>query len=161
MLRLLKAGLIAAGLQVGAVAVATIIATHLAGSFELMSVESTSSTAENASQIPFLAWVYLLTAFGVALTSASFVDINANRIRHASFLIDKDSPLNATRGLLAQLGVTVVLLLIEALNSPPSFLVDAGQSLGNVGAARLIWTGIMSVGIASFGATARATWKAV
>jgi hypothetical protein len=47
-------------------------------------------------------------------------------------------------------------VLKMGLSSPPSFLAEQGWHLGNFDAAPIIWSGMMSIGVASFGANAQA-----
>jgi hypothetical protein len=100
--------------------------------------------------------IYLLTAFGVALTRHRFVDLTADRIRRASRLMNRSDPDRAANTLMVSLWFAAMGFGAVTLNSPPSFLTEQGWHLGNFDAAPIIWSGMMSIGVASFGANAQA-----
>jgi hypothetical protein len=114
-----------------------------------------------ASISPLLTWIYLLTALGVALTSNRFVDFTTARIRGASRLMRPTEPDHATKTLLVQLWLAAIGFAVLALRSPPDSFVEAGRYYGFTCAASIAWPGIMSIGAASFGASAQAAKKAL
>ncbi|MCA1371340.1 hypothetical protein I6F15_28930 [Bradyrhizobium sp. BRP14] len=109
----------------------------------------------------FLAWFYLLTAFGAALTGSHFVDATTAHIRHASRLMRPAEPDLAARILLTQLWLTTAGLIVLSLRPPPEALRQAGLCLGNVDTASIAWPALMTGGVACFGAMTYATIKAL
>jgi hypothetical protein len=63
--------------------------------------------------------------------------------------------------LVAQFGLAAILFAVFALQAPPNAIISVSQYFGFPGAASIIWTAVMSVGVASFGATAHAAVKAI
>jgi hypothetical protein len=99
--------------------------------------------------------IYLLTALGVALTRHRLVDLAADRVRHASRLMNRSDPDRAANTLMVSLWFMAMGFGAVTLSSPPS-LTEQGWHLGNFDAAPIIWSGMMSIGVASFGANAQA-----
>ena len=62
--------------------------------------------------------------------------------------------------LVAQFGLAAILFAIFALQAPPNAIISVCHYFGFPEAASIIWTAVMSVGVASFGATAHAAVKA-
>lgn len=147
---LFQAGFVAACMQLMAIALETIV-FFLAGGRDCPS-EPTFS---------FLTWCYLLTALGIALTSNRFVTTTAARIRRASRLLDPKQPYLATETWLSYLCIASLGFGVIAFHSPPNFLVVACDFLGFACGASIAWSGMMSIGAASFGANARATKRAL
>jgi hypothetical protein len=99
--------------------------------------------------------IYLLTALGVALTRHRLVDLAADRVRHATRLMNRSDPDRAANTLMVSLWFMAMGFGAVTLGSPPS-LTEQGWHLGNFDAAPIIWSGMMSIGVASFGANAQA-----
>jgi hypothetical protein len=155
MLRLFQAGVIAALMQ----CIAILLATLLILSYAHHRIENLQVAADDPtvrSLIPLLQLIYLLTAVGVAATRHRFVDLTSERIRHASRLMNRSDPDRAANTLMISLWFTAMGFAAVTLSSPPSFLTELGWHLGLFDAAPIIWSGMMSIGVASFGANAQA-----
>lgn len=164
MFRLFQAGVLAACIQFAAVAVATLIVILSARhGLIIIAPPSASSTSDSPAiaVVPLLKWIYLLTAFAAAMSSHASVDCTAARIRQASRSIRPTEPDLATKILLSHLWVAAIGFAILTLRSPPESLVEAGRYWGCSCAASILWSGTMSIGIASFGANAQAASKAL
>jgi len=85
-----------------------------------------------------------------------FVDLTAARIRRASRLMNPSDPDRSANTLMISLWFTAMGFGAVTLGSPPSFLTEQGWHLGYFDAAPIIWSGMMSIGVASFGANAQA-----
>jgi hypothetical protein len=159
MLRLFQAGLVAALIQFIAVGLETLVALlsarHGLIAPALLDV-SPDPDFQSDAIFPFLIWVYLLTALGVALTSDRFIVLTAARIRHASRLMRPTEPDHAAKTLLVLLWLTAIGFAVMALRSPPYPLLEAARSIGCTCAASIAWSGLMSIGAASFGANTQA-----
>jgi hypothetical protein len=66
----------------------------------------------------------------------------------------------ACKALFVQLSASSGGLAVLALRPPPGFLIAAADTWGWDQAAMLIWPGMMSVGVAAFGANAHAAGRA-
>ena len=155
MLRLFQAGVIAACIQ----SIAIILATLLILSYAHRQIENLQVPADDPavqSLVPLLQLIYLVTAVGVAATRHRFVDLTAGRIRRASRLMNHSDPDRAANTLTISLWFAAMGFAAVGLSSPPSLLMEQGWHLGFFDAAPIIWSGIMSVGVASFGANAQA-----
>jgi hypothetical protein len=164
MLRLLQAGLVVAGRQLVAVLVITLLASLLTShNFAVQEASSMSSGTESSriflSQL--LIWAYLLFAVGFALTGDRSIDLTAKRIRHASRLMRFVPPGHASRTLVAQFGIAAVVFAVFALRTPPDSLIEGSRYFGCAGVASIAWAGIMSIGVACFGASAHAALKSI
>ena len=158
MLRLFRAGLVAAGYQLAAVAsigaTVTLLAAYgFVAPFELARVSSSDQVW--AAVEPFLSWSDLLTAVGVVFTSDAYLEPTARLIRLASRSMCPGDPERAANILLVQLWLVSVVLAILVLK-PPDRLVEAGYRHGCAWAVSLGWPGVTSVGLASFWTNARA-----
>lgn len=121
----------------------------------------TRSDAGPLLALPLLTWVYILTAFGAALTDGRFVTRTAAQIRQASRLTKPAKPDDAAKSLMAQLCLSAMGFVVVAFSPPPGLLIDACHYFGRSWAAAIIWPGMMSVGVASFGVNARAARNAL
>jgi hypothetical protein len=108
------------------------------------------------SRVPLLQLYYLVTAVGVAATRHRFIDLTAERFRRASRLMNHSDPDRAANTLTISLWFAALGFAAVTLSSPPSFLTEQGWHLGLFEAAPIIWSGIMSLGVASSGANAQA-----
>src|SRR3954464_13598990 len=164
MLPLLQAGLTAACRQFGAVLIGTLFVSLLASyGFIVQDVSTIHSSAESCwtSVSPFLMWAYLLVATALALTRSQAADLTAERVRRATYLMRLARPEYALMTLVLQLGLSAFMFAVFALRTPPEPLTQAASYVGCVSAASIIWAAAMSIGVASFGASAHAALKAV
>ena len=98
----------------------------------------------------------MVLAAGVALTKHRYVTLTSTRIRHASRLMSTSEP-DRTAGTLAIcLFVASVGCALFALQPPPAILVSMNWHLGTHAAAPILWSALLSVCVASFGANAHA-----
>jgi hypothetical protein len=154
-LRLFQAGMIAACAQ----GIALILATLLMLFYARHRIENLQVSARDPavlSLIPLLQLIYLATAVGVALTRHRFVDSTAGRIRRASGLMNRSSPDRAANTLTIALWFAAMGFAALSLRAPPSILTAQGWYLGCFEAAPIIWSGMMSLAVAGFGANAQA-----
>ena len=163
MSKLLQAGLVAAGRQLVAVVIITLLASRLA-SVDLL-VRGASTISRGTQNIGILAslllWMYLLVATGLALTKSQSVELTAAWIGHACSRMRLAKPEDALMMLVLQLGISAIAFAIFALRTPPEMLIDAATYLGFGSPVSIIWAATMSVGIAFFGASTHAALKAL
>jgi hypothetical protein len=157
MLRLLHAGLLAAGYQLGAVVVVTFLVYLF---FRDTTAPEDADTFWTTHGL-LLIWAYLITATGLAFNDCSAVHLTAARIRGASHLMRLARREDALRMLLVQFVVSAIIFGIFALEPPAEPLIEATNYFGCSFAASIIWSATMSVGVAAFGASAHATLKAL
>ena len=110
--------------------------------------------------IAFLPLIYVTLAAGVALTKHRYVTLTTARIRHASHLMSSFDPdrLAGTLAIchfLASIGCASY-----ALQPPPVVLVAMDLHLGPHPAAPILWSALISVCVAGFGANAHAATDA-
>lgn len=108
-----------------------------------------------ASFFPLLTWVYILTAVGVALTDDRFVASTAIQIRQASRHMNPAKPDHAAEILMVQLCPPALGFVMVAYRPPPGLLIETCRYFG------CSWAASMSIGVASFGANARAARNAL
>ena len=151
MSQLLHAGIVAARRQLAALVVFTLV------------LSLTAQITENSwlSTTPLLPWGCLLVAFGFALTSNRSIEVTARRIRRGSDLFQVAGPKHVLIALTAQFGLAAILLAILALREPPNAITVVVEYFGVGSRASIIWAGVMSVGVACFGATAHAALTAI
>ena len=159
MRRLFHAGFVAASAQILAVTAATVAIT-IALRCGLVIPSSGAAESELQSVVRLLGWIDLLLAIGIALTRNRFIDETAGRIREAARRFYPPAPDHACQALFIQLAATSAGLAVLALRPPPGLLVEAADTWGWGAAAMLIWPGVMSVGVAAFGANAHAAGRA-
>jgi hypothetical protein len=159
MRRLFRAGLVAASAQILAVAVAT-VAVMIVFRRGLMMPASGAAESQLQSAVRLLLWIDLLLAVGIALTRNRFIDETARRIREAAQRFYPRAPDHACKALFVQLWATSAGLAVLALRPPPGLLIEAADTWGWGAAVMLIWPGVMSVGVAAFGANAHAAGRA-
>jgi hypothetical protein len=161
MRRLFYAGFVAASAQILAVAAATVAVT-IALRCGLVTPASGAAESELQSAVRLLRWIDLFLAVGIALTRNRFIDETAGRIREAARRFYPPAPDRACKALFIQLSATSagLAVLVLALRPPPGFLIAAADTWGWGPAVILIWPGVMSVGVAAFGANAHAAGRA-
>jgi hypothetical protein len=164
MLLLFQAGLIAGGMQallVAAAGIGVLLAIRYGFLTPMLTTIGAESGALLASTTPLLTWIDLLTAVGVALTGNRFIDATAMLLRRASGCMCPTAPNGAAKTLLVQLWIASAGFAALALRSPPVALVELSTNLGWAAAASFAWPGVMSIGVAIFGANAQAAAKAL
>jgi len=159
MLRLFQAGVTAAYMQCLAILLVTpLVITYAQSRLEHPQSPDADTTAMPTASI--LRLIYLLIAIGLALTRNRSVELTAARIRTASLRMHTREPDLASNTLLVCLWFTAVGFGGLTLGPPPTFLIELGCYLGSFDAAPIIWSGFMSIGVASFGANAQAANRA-
>jgi hypothetical protein len=154
-LRLFQAGAIAALTQ----CLAILLATLLVFSYAHHRIENLQIPAGDptvASLVPLLQLCYLLTAVGVAATRHRFIDSTAAGIRRTSRRINPSHPDRAANTMVISLWFAAMGFAALTLGSPPGVLTRLGWHLGYFDAAPILWSAIMSVWLAGFGANAQA-----
>src|ERR1700722_9316516 len=159
MRRLFHAGFVAASAQILAVAAATVAVT-IALRCGLVIPASGAAESELQSAVRLLRWIDLFLAVGIALTRNRFIDETAERIREAARRFYPPAPDRACKSLFVQLWATSAGLAVLAFRPPPGFLIAAADTWGWGPAVMLIWPGVISVGVAAFGANAHAAGRA-
>jgi hypothetical protein len=164
MLRLLHAGLVAAGRQLVAILIITALASW-ATSHDFISFRAPAAPpgAEvlRDSTSSFLILAYLLTAVGLAFTGGQAVEVTAARIRYASSLMNVKNRQHMLTALIVQLVLSAIIFAIFALEPPPEFLTKAASYFEYDRAASIIWGATMSIGVAVSGATGHAALRAL
>ena len=155
MRRLFRAGLVGASAQILAVAAATVAVT-IALRCGLVIPASGAAESELQSAVRLLRWIDLFLAVGIALTRNRFIDETAGRIREAARRFYPPTPDRACKALFVQLWAASAGLAVLAFRPAPGFLIAAADTWGWGPAVMLIWPGVMSVGVAAFGANAHA-----
>jgi hypothetical protein len=159
MRRLFCAGLVGALAQILA-ATAAAVAVTIALRCGLVIPATGAAGSELQSAVGLLLWIDLFLAVGIALTRNRFIDETAGRIREAARRFYPPAPDRACKALFIQLGATSAGLAVLALRPPPGLLIEAADTWGWGPAVMLIWPGVMSVGVAAFGANAHAAGRA-
>jgi hypothetical protein len=159
MLRLFQAGSIAALMQCIAILLLTPPVLFYA-QYRIQDQQSFYADPTSLTVASLLQFIYLVTAVGLALTRNRFVDLTAARIRAASHRMHPLEPARAANTLLICLWFTAFGLVALTLGPPPSFLVELGWRFGPFRAAPIIWSAMMSVGVAALGANAQAAKQA-
>lgn len=156
---LLQAGLVAAGRQLFAIAVITLVISGLESEHSVIRGTDDPSVQCLLFESPLLQFAYLLTAIGLALSNDRFIELTAARIRRASRLMNVAKPEEVSRKLGVQLAITAIIFALFTVRAPPDFLLAAGQYVGSACVTPIGWAGSMSIGVACFGASARAALK--
>jgi hypothetical protein len=162
MSQLLHAGIIAGRRQLVALVALTFILLVITPPDHIAQNSSAINKAEilPLSVTRLFTWAALLVALGLALTSGRSIDIAASRIQRGSRFLRLGSPQHILMTLVAQFALAAILLAVFALQAPPDAIISVGHYFGFPGAVSIIWTAVLSVGVASFGATAHAAFKA-
>jgi hypothetical protein len=155
---LFRAGMVAALAQFLAVAAASAAVTIALGSGLLVPAQS-AFESEPVFTARLLLWIDLLLADGIAFTQNRSIDATAERIWDAARRFYPPAPAQACKALFVQLGGASAGLAILACR-PPFGLMEMADAWGWRSIAMLLWPGVMSVGVAAFGANAHAARKA-
>jgi len=108
------------------------------------------------SVVSLLPLIYVVLAAAVALTEHRYVTLTSTRIRHASRLMSPSEP-DRTAGTLAIcLFFASIGCASLALQPPPAILVSMNWHLGPHAVAPILWSALISVCVAGFGANAHA-----
>jgi hypothetical protein len=164
MLRLMQAGLIAGFVQAIAVTAVTTALLVWSGYGLWLPMPTSFGWPIQRSLNSFtsaVGWIDLLIAIGVALTGTPFVEATAIRIREASRRLRPTEPRLAAKILLSQLCIASAGFAILGTRMPPVDLIEVAETFGCGAAALFVWPGIMSIGVAVFGANAHAAAKAL
>jgi hypothetical protein len=121
---------------------------------------SASGRDPAVSLISLLPLIYVAFAAGVALTKHRYVTLTTARIRHASHLMSSSEPDRFAGTLAICLFLASLGCASYALQPPPDILVAMNWHLGPYAAAPILWSALMSVCVASFGANAHAATDA-
>ena len=108
------------------------------------------------SVVSLLPLIYVVFAAGAALTKHRYVTLTSTRIRHASRLMSTTEPDRIAGTLAACLIFASIGCALFALQPPPAILVSMNWHLGTHAAAPILWSALLSVCVASFGANAHA-----
>jgi hypothetical protein len=162
MLQFLKVGLISAGVQLMVVAMVTYLVSFSAlRELIVPAMEGSTANLEILYIYGPLTWLFPLLAMGIALTNNRFIASSAARIRHASRLMKPSIPDHAAKTLFALLGLTTAGFATLTLQEPPNFVVALSGYFEHLSTIWIMWSGFMSTGVANFGATTHAAWRAV
>jgi hypothetical protein len=163
LLSLLLAGLVAAGRQLVAIGVlALIVRLLLRLQFPDLAAATTShgiGTSLPDAVTSLLAWMYVFTAAGCALTSDRFLLGTAERMRTAARLMSPTNPTLATKIVFAQCSIGAAALAVSCLTSTPPLIDEFGRFIGSAWLGQLVWPALSSVGAATFGALAHAAYR--
>ena len=143
MVRLLYAGFIAGARQLGAVVLVTLSVFDVLLLESVMQGTASTNSIENfcIAASPFLVWAYIIVAFGLGLTSATSVDVTAERMRCASQRIPLMTPRRVLITLAVQLAFSAMLVAILAIRAAPEILVMLTQNIGCAYAASILGCG--------------------
>jgi hypothetical protein len=156
---LFHAGLVAAGRQIAAVMLLTLFLSWVPSSdFNLGSLICGGTEMGGVS---VLIAAYLIVAAGLAMTGTKAVDLTAASICRAASRMRLARPEHALKTLIFQLGVPAIAFAALAFRAPPEVMSEIARNLGCDSAANAIWGATMSIGLACFGATANAAFKAL
>lgn len=108
------------------------------------------------SVISLLPLIYVVLATGIALTKHRYVTLTSARIRHVSRLMSPSEPDSVSGTLAICFSFASIGCASFALQPPPDILVALDWHLGPHAAAPLLWSGLISVCVAGFGANAHA-----
>lgn len=111
--------------------------------------------------VPLLAWSFLLTAMGCALTRDRSVDITADRMRLASQNMMPSSPTAASKILFTQCSIAAAALAVTGLIDPPILMSKVWCSTECGWLIRVAWAALFSLVAATFGASAHAAYRAL
>jgi hypothetical protein len=109
-----------------------------------------------SSVIALLPLVYVVIATGIALTKHRYVTLTSTRIRHASRLMSSSEPNRAAGTIAICLFFASLGCASVGLQSPPVFLTAMNWRFGAYSAAPMLWSALISVAVAGFGAISHA-----
>ena len=155
--RLFQAGLVAGCIQAGLVSVMTPLVILFAQYRDHAQVVGPLLAG---ALISFLPLIYVVFAAGVALTKHRYVILTTTRIRHASHLMSSSEPDRLAGTLAICLFLVSIGCASYALQPPPVVLVAMDLHLGPHPAAPILWSALISVCVAGFGANAHAATDA-
>jgi hypothetical protein len=112
-------------------------------------------------EISVLTAAYLIVGAGLAMTGTKAVDRTARSICLAVSRMRVARPEHALKTLIFQLGVPAIAFAALAFRAPPEVMSEIARNLGCDSAAGVIWGATMSIGLACFGASANAAFKAL
>jgi hypothetical protein len=163
MSQFLHAGIIAGRRQLAALVALTLVLLLVTPQDHITQNSSALNRAEilPLSAVPLFTWAALLVALGLALTSSRSIGVTASRIQRASRFLRTGSAQYILMALVAQFGLAAILFAVFALQPPPNAIIVASHYFGFSGAVSIIWTATMSVGVASFGASAHSAVQAI
>ena len=146
------------GVQAGSVCVMTPLVILFA---QYRNDDSGASGLDPAvSLISLLPLIYVVLAAGVALTKHRYVTLTTTRIRHASHLMSSSEPDRLAGTLAICLFLASIGCASYALQPPPGILVAMDLHFGPHAAAPILWSALISVCVAGFGANAHAATDA-
>ena len=160
MLRLLRAGIVAAVRQIFAAAALTIFAAFIVAPNDPVRfvLETMISPGSGPS---LLAWAYLMVAVGCGLSIGESTETAASRFRHAVTLMPMSQRRLALVAILAQSVICAIALAILALQKPPGLIVRSLGFFAGALAVPLVWSATLSIGVAFFCANALAAHGAL
>jgi hypothetical protein len=162
MFQFLKVGMIGAGLQLVIVTFVTcLISLPALRALIIPATKRLPPDAELLFVYSPLKWLFFLVAVGIALTDSRLITFTAARIGYASRLMKPTVPDHAAKKLLALVGFTTFGLAILTLRPPPDFVIALSGWFQNSTTIYIMWSGLMSIGVANFGAITYAAWRAV
>ena len=160
MSQFLHAGIIAGRRQLAALVALTLVLLLVTPQDQFTQNSSAPNNAE-IFPVPLFTWAALLVALGFALTSSRSICVTASRIQRASRFQRTGSAQYILMALVAQFGLAAILFAVFARQAPPNAIIVASHYFGFSGVVSIIWTATMSVGVASFGASAHSARKAI
>jgi len=156
--RLFQAGLVAAFIQAGLVSVVTPVVI----AFTQFQNHDPGGSVHNpaVALIAFLPLIHVTLAAGVALTKHRSMTLTTARIRHASHLMSSSDPDRLAGTLAICLFLASIGSASYALQPPPGILLALDLYFGPYAVAPILWSALMSVCVAGFGANAHAATDA-
>jgi len=152
MMALMRAGLIAAALQLVIVVLAYVI---------VMTLERFYLTHDTSLAVTsLLSWFYCLAAIGIVMVCDGYIDVTTQEIRRKSAIVAVSRSVPPARYLLSLELLTCFGLLALLFREPPAGMIELAEFLHLPNLNSAMWPGIISVGLAGFGANARATFEA-
>ena len=112
------------------------------------------------SVVSLLPFIYVVFAAGVALTKHRYLTLTTTRIRHASHLMSSSEPDRLAGTLAICFFLASIGCASYALQPPPVVLVAMDLHFGPHTAAPILWSALISVCVAGFGANAHAATDA-
>jgi hypothetical protein len=113
-----------------------------------------------SSMITLLPLIYIVIATGIALTKHRYFKLTTTRIRHASRLMSSSEPERAAGTIAICLLFAALGCASIALQPPPAFLAAIDWRFGAYPAVPILWSGLISIAVASFGANSHAALDA-